>query len=526
MIKCCIFSRVSSLHQSADEQTKELLNEAHRQGYEDNEITTIEWTESAIKLNLSERESIQSLYKIIDDHPIECVICRELSRIARRPDVLYQVRDTLVQRRIQLIVCNPYMMLLDKDGKLSQTANIMFSLFSSIAESEMAIKKERFHEGKLRKKNQGKWAGGWLPYGYKYDEKTHDIYADEEQAAIVRKIFDMYINKNMSTVEIARYFNETGEMYTCRDESCLETAVCTISGMLKNVAYIGQKPTDKRTKKVVDNIYPRIVSDEMFKAAADKLWLRNTRKNPGVPKTTSKHTYFCKDMLFDTKGNKLVGKSVANSYRFVRHGFNGNEQITVPINMVDSLVWHYTKKFSQNHPLTSVADKMAELKSEFNINVRKIKNAKTKIAELEEQIVRINQRIVSGKLRESVGDAMLEKVEKNIDELNESIIMWSFDCENKRQAMIALEGKHNVDLNDITEDEEMAEIIKEFMTKAVVEMLAWGKYKLSIYFVDGTVEECAFKSMSKVAWEFSDPEEKHIDFDYLERFVRPTSSKD
>ena len=254
MKRCVIFSRVSSAHQSAEEQTKELLSEAYKNGFSDQEIIIIEWTESAIKLAESERISIQKLYDTIDTHPIECVICRELSRIARRPDVLYKVRDKLIEKQVQLIVTQPYMRLLDEKGKLSQTANIMFSLFSSIAESEMAIKIERFKEGKLRKKNAGKWAGGFLPFGYDYDKDTHDIYIVPEQRDTIIKIFDLYVNKGLSTVKIARQLNQTGELNVCRNGHSVETAISTIGSILKNPAYIGEKPIFRG--KVVDNVYP------------------------------------------------------------------------------------------------------------------------------------------------------------------------------------------------------------------------------------------------------------------------------
>ena len=35
-----------------------------------------------------------------------------------------------------IVILKPYMRLLDNDGKMNQTASIMFSLFSSLSESE------------------------------------------------------------------------------------------------------------------------------------------------------------------------------------------------------------------------------------------------------------------------------------------------------------------------------------------------------------------------------------------------------
>ena len=516
MKKCCVFSRVSSASQSAEQQTKELLSEAYKNGYTDDEIIKIEWTESAIKLSESERISIQKLYDTIESNPIECVICRELSRIARRPDVLYSVRDFLISHQVQLIITNPYMRLLDDKGKLSQTANIMFSLFSSIAESEMAIKIERFKEGKLRKKNLGKWAGGWLPFGYTYDRETHDILIDPEQAGVVRKIYDLYINQGLSTVKIARLLNQTGEMSCCRDEHSLETAVSTIGSILKNPAYIGEHPVFRG--KVVDNIYPPIVSKKLFEQASQKLDSHNSRKNKSV-KLVGKHIYFCSDILFDSFGNHLTGKSVANSYRFVRHGMDGSRyQITVPINLVDSLVWHFTKIYiSLTSPMTN-EEVIKKLTKEQNILLKVIENNRKKLSQIDESIIRTNERIVSGKMSERTGDVIIQRFEDEKSALENEFLSKMFDLKTITDKITLLKDSHDTPLDNLS-DEGISELIHKYIEKIIVTPTQdWGNYDLSILYKDMNTDYCTIKSMSKRAYNILGNE---IHFTYLERFVRP-----
>lgn len=128
--KCILFSRVSTERQTLDQQTNELILEANRIG---KEYDVIEDKESAISLDEYERHGLNELKRLIDTDDYDTVICYEISRISRRPKVLYSIRDLLIEKNIQLVILKPYMRLLDNDGKMSQTASIMFSLFSSLS---------------------------------------------------------------------------------------------------------------------------------------------------------------------------------------------------------------------------------------------------------------------------------------------------------------------------------------------------------------------------------------------------------
>lgn len=65
---------------------------------------------------------------------------------SRRADVIYEIRDFFLNNKIQWVVMTPYMRLLESDGKMSQTSSIMLGLFTSLAESEMAIKKSNVNK--------------------------------------------------------------------------------------------------------------------------------------------------------------------------------------------------------------------------------------------------------------------------------------------------------------------------------------------------------------------------------------------
>jgi len=452
---------VSTLQQSFEEQTNELYNEAHKNGYKDSEIITIEAKESAIKLSAAERASIQELYSILDKHPIECVICREISRIARRAEVIFEVRNVLLERNVQLICCQPYMKLLDTDGKMSQAANIMFSLFSAISESEMSIKKERMKEGKLRKKKQGKYVGGYLPLGYDYDRETKDICVDQEKAVVIKKIFDMYVNGGMSTVQIAKEMYHTGELGLKYDVS-LHNAVTVVVRILHNRAYIGEQPVDRHNNKKSDNIYEAIVDKQIFESAQTKMkhaWRDTTSKQ-------SKHLYFCKGIIHDKYGNLLGGRSSVASYRYSHKTLeNSQYQITISINAVDSLVWHFTKQYVIENGNLDEKQRKEELMSKKEDVLKKADHAEKIIEEKNDEILRINTRIIKGKMKESVGDAMIDALNKEINKLKDDILIYTFEAKRYYDAI----HKEAIDINNVTEFKDMFDIIRANVKDVLVE---------------------------------------------------------
>ena len=158
---CICFCRVSTQQQDLNQQRSAIISEAIKLGYDLDHQIVIEYKESGISLSSNERAGIDKLKETISTNPnVDCVICWELSRIGRRADVIYDIRDFFLNHKIQWVVMTPYMRLLESDGKMSQTSSLMLSLFTSVAESEMAIAKERFARGKARSKELGKYTGG------------------------------------------------------------------------------------------------------------------------------------------------------------------------------------------------------------------------------------------------------------------------------------------------------------------------------------------------------------------------------
>jgi len=90
----------------------------------------------------------------------------------------------------------------------------MINIVMTFAQLERETIVERVTDNYYFRANNGYWAGGYAPYGYKIkhiigqDGKKHSILQiDKEKSEIVKEIFNMYINKNISMRKISQDLN-------------------------------------------------------------------------------------------------------------------------------------------------------------------------------------------------------------------------------------------------------------------------------------------------------------------------------
>ena len=211
--KAVIFARVSTEAQDYTEQVNRMTAVAIADGYSRNDLVVISNKESAIKLSEDEREGLQQLQSAItSDSSINAVYVFEISRLGRRMDVISSVVQWLTDSRIQLVCDTPNVRLFERDGSVSFGGQMMIYLMGVMAAQEMKIKKERFANGKKRAKEQGKWIGTPVMFGYKIVNQREVI--NEVAAEVIRKAYKMYagdINRTAQTnIDIAMYLRNNG----------------------------------------------------------------------------------------------------------------------------------------------------------------------------------------------------------------------------------------------------------------------------------------------------------------------------
>ena len=145
--------------------------------------------------------------------------------------------------------------------------------------------------GRLESVREGNYIGSVPPYGYdkiiikEGNEKIPTLQINEEEAQVVRIIFDLYVNKDMGTTCIAKRLEELG----FAAPKSPHWSPASIRGILSNEHYIGKvRWNHRKTVRVVENqtiksTRPRfkehmicegkhdpIISDDLFLRASEK----------------------------------------------------------------------------------------------------------------------------------------------------------------------------------------------------------------------------------------------------------------
>ncbi|PJI06602.1 MULTISPECIES: recombinase family protein [Clostridium] len=151
-----------------------------------------------------------------------------------------------------------------------------FITYLNMAELERNNILDRLFLGATIAAKKGKWMGGIVPYGY---EKNNDGFLEinNNEAKIIREIFDMYTNKRFSTIDIAVYLNNLGIPSSCGKGKGKRTKkvsgkwrCSSIDRILNSTTYKGIHEYGKRAtrrKKTIIRKVPAIVSEEIWNKA-------------------------------------------------------------------------------------------------------------------------------------------------------------------------------------------------------------------------------------------------------------------
>lgn len=87
---------------------------------------------------------------------------------------------------------------------------MMVQMLGVFAEFERATIIDRVIAGMERKAARGEWTSGTVTYGYAVHPETHHLVINETEAAVVRMIFDLYVNQRLGSKAISKWLNDNG----------------------------------------------------------------------------------------------------------------------------------------------------------------------------------------------------------------------------------------------------------------------------------------------------------------------------
>ena len=200
------------------------------------------------------------------------IITKEISRFSRSTLDSIKYTQELLENNVGVLFQNDNINTLDSDSEFRLV------VMAGVAQDEIRKLSERLKFGFRQAIKNGHVLGNDKLYGY--DKKDCVLTINQEEAEIIRRIFDLYANQKLGTRSISKKLTEMG--YTSREGNAFNTL--TIRHILENPKYkgwyCGNKTTsiDYRTKKKAfldesewimypDPTIPAIVPEELWNRA-------------------------------------------------------------------------------------------------------------------------------------------------------------------------------------------------------------------------------------------------------------------
>ena len=120
-----------------------------------------------------------------------------------------------------------------------EAGKLMVHVLSAVAEIERENILVQTMEGRKQKAREGKWNGGFAPYGYKLVDG--ELIIEEDEAEAIRIIFDKFVHTNLGYNGVVNYLNNNGIKKKARQNGYLtQFTTATVKAILDNPVYYGK----------------------------------------------------------------------------------------------------------------------------------------------------------------------------------------------------------------------------------------------------------------------------------------------
>ena len=284
-LRVTYYARVSS---ESDEQLNSLGNQIAY--YEELIKRNTAWTfvegyidEGLSGISTKKRENFNRMVDDAQFDKFDLIITKEISRFARNTLDSIQYTRQLLSAGVGVFFQNDNINTFDEDSELR------LSIMSSIAQDELRKLSSRVKFGHQQAIKQNVVLGNSRIFGY--TKSNGRLIIDEDEAVMVRELFELYATDEYSMKQLEVLFWERGY----RNHNGKKIAHSTMSGMISNPKYKGYyvgnkvKVVDMFTKKQkflppeewvmfkdeTGEIVPSIVSEELWDSANEVLARRS-----------------------------------------------------------------------------------------------------------------------------------------------------------------------------------------------------------------------------------------------------------
>lgn len=503
-LKVCFYARVST---DKDEQLHSLSNQISFFNDYISKVPNWEFIGSYIDEGISgtqvkKREEFLRMIEDAKRHKFDLILTKEISRFSRSTLDSIMYTQELLSNGVGVYFLN------DNINTILPDSELRLTMMSSIAQDEVRRLSERVSFGMKRSIDNGVVLGCSNIYGYVKDKGK--LVIDENQAGMIKIIFDRYANTTDGLSKVSRYLYSIG--YKSRTGKRIGTTILT--RIIENPKYKGyycghkSKVLDYRTKqkkrlnksdwivyKDYDNV-PPIVSEELWERANVKLKERqDSFTNRAINKAVFQNRYTYSGKIYCGCHNLTYHRSSAGKRKnnpvwecqvYRRESLKGCSNPRVFEYELDIVFKDMFKKLLKRRKHI-FDDILNDCKNYLEMN-----NNESEIKNIESKILMFNNK--KDKLLELVMEEYLSKEDykKQVDLINEEIITNQNrlnELQNNKQDKNYIENKINelkkVLDNCLNDDKCYSDVFNELIDKVYVYKEENKKIKLDIFIKTG-----------------------------------------
>lgn len=268
---------------------------------------------SGFKVSASDRDAIQDLKAAAEKKEFDVLLVFMFDRIGRIDDETPFVVEWFIKHSIEVWSVNEGEQRMD--NHVDKLMNyIRFWQANGESKKTSARVKTRLNQMTL----DGKFTGGVAPFGYKLiksgevnkkGKELMDIVVDDDEAPIVKKIFEMTVKEGYGSYRMADFLNSHG----IRTHNNSKFQCNTVNRILKNKMYCGYFISGGVESPYIERLH--IIDENIFDQAQFILKQRSSKneEKQQIARTTKGSTLLSGNIYCAHCGQKMV-------YRPIRQG--------------------------------------------------------------------------------------------------------------------------------------------------------------------------------------------------------------
>ena len=445
---------------------------------------------------INSRPEFKKLLKMIESPKIKAVLVVECARLGR-PDLEEIGKLSKLFRYTNTLIITPQR-IFDLNDEYDREA---FEREMMRGNDYLEYTKKILRRGKEASLRQGYYINAVIPYGYEREwihegnRKRPTLAIVEEEAKIVRMIFDWYVNEELGATKICQRLNSMG-IKACKGGLWKKSSVINI---LKNEHYIGKvvirKHIDVNTVvdqeiitqcvfnedyEVVDGKHPAIIDEDTFYKANNKV-----HKYPSTKPSTTLQNPFASILKCEC-GKVMIRKRNRNTFRYMcdEQMFCGNSSCGEK-ELVDEIVLKL--KESVKNLSVQFSDDNKNKKEKHNEYVSLLKS---KYVELEKKELSLWDKYAEENMPKQIFDKLMEKCVEEKQNLEKALESAYNDAPPSIDYKSAIETMHEA--IEALPDDSVPASVKNKLLLSVVDKIVYKRPKA----IRMSVEEAKQKNIT------------------------------